>query len=258
MKALTLYWFSGTGNTWLAAQALAEALRGGGVTVALRRLEAAPPVSLEPEVALGVAFPVACFSTYPLVWRFLERLPPGEGRGAVLLATMGGASGGMAGPVGRFLRARGYRTLGARVFQMPGNYANRTIPAAKNAALTDRMRADVAAFAAELREGRASWTNGYPLWTNLLTRMARSPLPWRMFRKAFPLAVDRARCTRCGLCAALCPARCIRLEEGFPVWDANCQSCQRCIGYCPAMAIHVPGKPAEPYAAAPLEALRGE
>ena len=75
MKALILYWFSGTGNTWLAAQALAEALRKGGVTVTLRRLEAAAPVALDPETALGVAFPVACFSTYPLVWRFLERLP---------------------------------------------------------------------------------------------------------------------------------------------------------------------------------------
>ncbi len=258
MDAYELYWFSGTGNTWLAAQALADALRTGGAAVALHRLEAAGPVRLAPDAVLGLAFPIACFSTYPVVWRFAEALPAGEGRGAVMLATMGGASGGMAGPLGRMLRAKGYRTLGARAFAMPGNYNNRTIPAETNAALTARMKTDVATYAADLLAGRATWTCGYPLWSEGWRRLSASPRPWRFFKKLFPLAVDRRRCTRCGLCATLCPARCIRMEDG-PVWEVEaCQACQRCVGYCPVRAIHVPGKPAQPYAVAPLEVLQGE
>jgi hypothetical protein len=68
MKTMTLVWFSGTGNTWLAAQALAEALRKGGVAVTLRRMEAVvSPLKLAPAETLGIAFPVACFSSYPAV-----------------------------------------------------------------------------------------------------------------------------------------------------------------------------------------------
>jgi epoxyqueuosine reductase QueG len=46
--------------------------------------------------------------------------------------------------------------------------------------------------------------------------------------------------------------------QDLPVWSDECESCQRCIGYCPAHAIHVPGKPAAQYTAAPLDALLGE
>jgi len=256
MKALELYWFSGTGNTWLACQALSETLRSRGVRVTMHRLESTPaPQDLADDTVLGLAFPTACFSTYPLVWRFLEALPPGNGREAVALATMAGASGGMFGPIGRFLRSRGYHPVAARTFRMPSNYANRTTPLETNTGIVDRMRQDVAAFAEDLVGGRAQWPRGYPLWSTLLTRLARSPHPWRFFKNVFPLAVDPARCTRCGLCAELCPVGCIRMEDG-PVWADSCESCQRCVGYCPERAIHVPGKPAEPYAAAPISTFR--
>lgn len=258
MATYEFYWFSGTGNTWMATQALADALRAGGDTVTVHRLEAAGPVNLASDAILGLAFPIACFSTYPVVWRFVEALPAGEGRGVVMLATMGGASAGMAGPLGRFLRRKGYRTLGARAFTMPGNYNNRTIPVEANAALVERMQSGVAAYAEDLRRGRATWTDGYPIWSEGWRRLSATSRPWRFFKKVFPLAVDRTRCTRCGLCSELCPARCIRMEDG-PVWEVDaCQACQRCIGYCPVHAIHVPGKPAQPYAVAPLEAMRGE
>lgn len=257
MKTMTLVWFSGTGNTWLAAQALADALRAGGVDVKLRRMEAVvPPLTLAPDETLGLAFPVACFSSYPTVWRFLEALPPGEGRGVALIATMGGASGGLSGPLGRFLRARGYRTLGAVCCVMPGNYGNKTIPVAANARRVARMRETAADFGRALLAGQTQWPAGYGLWSSALVALSRTSRPWRFFKRLFPLAVDRTRCTRCGLCAKLCPAGAIHMEDG-PVWADTCESCQRCIGYCPAQAIHVPGKPAQPYAAAPVGIFLG-
>jgi ferredoxin len=143
------------------------------------------------------------------------------------------------------------------MFTMPGNYANRTIPAEANARLVDRMRQHVAAFAQDVLAGKAMWPQGYPLWSNALTKLSRSPRPWRFFKNVYPLAVDADRCTRCGLCAKLCPVGCIRMQD-LPVWSDECESCQRCIGYCPAHAIHVPGKPAAQYTAAPLDALLGE
>lgn len=258
MNAITWVWFSGTGNTWLAMQAMAAALREQGVAVATRRMETVTePLELPPGETLGLAFPVACFSSYPLVWRFLKVLPPGGGRDVVLLTTMGGFSGGMAGPLKRFLRAKGYHPRAETSFLMPSNYGNATIPAEANAHRVAQMRLDAAAFAQAVVSRRARWRVGYPLWSTALTALARTSGPWRAFKKFYPLAVDPARCTRCGLCARLCPAGVIQMGADGPVWSTTCESCQRCIGYCPTHAIHVQGKSVVPYTAAPIDVFLG-
>jgi len=87
-NAVDLYFFSGTGNTLLAARAVAERLRKGGKTVRIRRIERGC-VPLPEGTALVIAVPAAMFSAYPFVWEFLEALPDGEGRGAFLVSTMG-------------------------------------------------------------------------------------------------------------------------------------------------------------------------
>lgn len=258
MNAITWVWFSGTGNTWLALQAMVAALCGQGVVVKTRRLETvSEPLELAPQETLGLAFPVACFSTYPLVWRFLEHLPPGGGRGVVLLTTMGGLSGGMTGPVGRFLRAKGYTLRAAANFVMPSNYGNAVIPVEANERRVTQMRRDVATFAQEVVAGKARWSRGYPLWSAALVAFSRTTRPWRAFKNFYRLSVDLARCTRCGLCAQLCPAGVIRMGTDGPEWSAACESCQRCISLCPVQAIQVLGKPAAQYTAVSADVFRG-
>jgi ribosomal protein S18 acetylase RimI-like enzyme len=98
--SVDLFVFTGTGNSLLAAQAAAEALKQEGLPVRLRSMDTPCPVLLGEETALGLAFPVACFSTYPTVWRFIESLPAGNGREAFVMGTCGGFPGGMQGPLG--------------------------------------------------------------------------------------------------------------------------------------------------------------
>lgn len=46
------------------------------------------------------------------------------------------------------------------------------------------------------------------------------------------------RCVGCGLCTKVCPAGCIRLENGRVVHSRNlCQVCMACIHHCPQKAI---------------------
>lgn len=55
------------------------------------------------------------------------------------------------------------------------------------------------------------------------------------------LGFDAAACTGCETCAAICPGGCIRMEDGVAVRDAlansGCQVCVACIQACPAGAI---------------------
>ncbi|MDR1048646.1 MAG: EFR1 family ferrodoxin [Synergistaceae bacterium] len=246
--------FSGTGNSLLAAQTVAEALREGGVTVRLREMTAA---LLGKESALGLAFPVACFSTYPSVWRFVDALPPGEGREVFALLTCGGAPMGAKGPLGRALRGKGYRTVGVKSLVMPGNYNNKTLPEAKNAARVTKALSEARAFAGGLLSGRVEWGGGIPLFSAFMDRLARTRRPWNAFYTVFPLAVDEEKCLRCGRCSELCPAGAVTAKGSFPLIDPKlCESCQRCAAFCPAGAIGVPAKPAVPYRAMSYEAFK--
>lgn len=257
-SSVELFVFTGTGNSLLVAQAVGEVLRQEGLEVRLRSMDDPAPETLPEEAAVGLAFPVACFSTYPTVWRFLRSLPPGEGREVFMLGTNGGAPGGMQGPLRRVLRERGYKTVAARFFVMPGNYNNRTMPIGRNAARVEKALLEARFFAYDLLQGRTHWSGGIPLLSGLIYRLGQTRKPWNAFYKWFPISADREKCTRCGRCAQDCPEKAIEMNgDGYPTIDGKiCESCQRCVGFCPTGALHVPAKPAEPYRAMSYEEFR--
>jgi ferredoxin len=204
---------------------------------------------------LGIVTTVACFSTYPTAWRFIDSLPPGEGREAFFMATMGGFGGGMQGPIGKALAAKGYRPIGSLLVKMPGNYGNKTLDEAKNKSLKDSAVSRIKKYARELEEGTAKWSGGVPVVSVFFAALAHGRKPWNMFRKAFPLTVAAEKCTACSLCAKLCPENNIALEGGRAVLGDRCESCQRCVAFCPSQAIYVPGKPSVQYRGTSLELI---
>jgi len=239
--------FSGSGNTFHVVKCLADELAKLGREVTLYPIGSPEPFSPPEGAAVGLALPVACFSTYPTVWRFIDSLPEGRGRGIFMLATMGGLAAGMDGPIRKVAAKKGYRPLGSKILTMPGNYANKAIPDEKNAKLADAALRGARNFAKALTEGKASWDGGVPLISAFFARLAHTSKPWRAFYHMFPLEVDGAKCLGCGLCRGLCPEGNITLEDGRALIGDHCQSCQRCIAFCPANAVAVPGKPAERY-----------
>ena len=248
--------FSGTGNTLTMALALADELRATGREVRLFPMDRNTNFSLPPDAALGIATVVAAFSTYPTACRFIDSLSPGEGREAFFLATMGGLGIGMQGPIRGVLERKGYRPAGSKILTMPGNYGNKELNEAKNKARVDKALSEVKKFAHELDQGNASWPGGVPLVSKFFARLAHGRVPWDLFYRVFPLAVNKNKCVHCGICAELCPEDNIALEGSKASIGKNCQCCQRCIAFCPDGAIHVPGKPAERYRGASIEAVR--
>lgn len=53
------------------------------------------------------------------------------------------------------------------------------------------------------------------------------------------LTVDREKCTRCGICEAVCPRRVIGMEPEGPaaVSPEGCIACGHCVAVCPAAAL---------------------
>ncbi len=252
--------FTGTGNTLAAAEHLARRLIAAGKRVRLVPMEkpdAFAAAGFGEGAALGLVVPVACFTTYPTVWRFIEALPAGEGRGVFFLATMGGMGAGMQGPVARAVARKGYRPIAAATVAACGNYGEGAPASEKREAALATMRTKVDVFADTLLAGRGGWSKGLcnPV-SALFYWLGQKRISFRGFRRFFPVTVEQTRCTGCGLCAGLCPEHAITMRDGKAEVGDACQSCQRCVGFCPAGAIGVSGKPGKQYRAVSLDELR--
>ena len=46
------------------------------------------------------------------------------------------------------------------------------------------------------------------------------------------------KCVRCGTCEGVCPAGNVRLEDGAVVFGKNCETCFGCANWCPKQAIY--------------------
>jgi nitroreductase/Pyruvate/2-oxoacid:ferredoxin oxidoreductase delta subunit len=59
------------------------------------------------------------------------------------------------------------------------------------------------------------------------------------------IKVDLEKCTRCGLCAKVCPSGIIQVREQGPtlIWDKACIHCGHCVAICPQAAMDHTGNP---------------
>ncbi len=247
------YVFSGTGNTLKIAGHIAERLKELGAEVRLRKMEDGFSPREKGCVA-GIAFPVAFFSTYPLVLDFIDSLPRGDGAGVFLTCTMAGVTFGLEGRFREKFIAKGWRPLGAAAFKMPGNYNDDITPAAKYEKLVKDSLAQARTFADALHQGQASWGRGLPLIPALCESFVRGGRAMKFFNKHFPLSVDESVCINCGRCLGLCPVGAVTQTGRHPRIDLlKCQCCQRCAGFCPVHAIYVQGKHKAQYRAMDFE-----
>ena len=234
MRPIDLYFFSGTGNTYMAARAMQAAFEERGVQCRLRRMEASDPAKADPACTLGLGFPIAAFTTYPLVWDFIEKLPQAKGTPAFAFATMAGMSFCALGPLKRILLKKGYTPIGARQFVMPSNLWIKKYHTKKTEKQIQKALAKARKFANQIVDGRSQWIK-FPLVPDLLFPLFMSRHVWRSTPGYVKLDADK--CTNCAQCLELCPAGAIQLNSDIRV-TGKCQFCMRCVSYCPKEALY--------------------
>lgn len=231
----------------MIALQVADTLRANGKIVTLARMEKSVPGQADLEdSALGLVFPVACWSSYPTVTHFVENLPEGRGREAFMLATHERFTGGVEGPMKKILLAKGYRPLGSAFFKMPGNFPAVSSPEEERVLAAEEALLEATRFTAALTEGRTVWGGGIPLLSSLLYRLGKTSRPWNAIKKRFPISLNKTACIRCGRCFRLCPRKAIAIPD-YPLIDiAACETCRRCVRFCPTHALTIPKKQAKP------------
>ena len=248
IEIIDFYYFSGTGNTYLIVQKMAEVFREKGVTVNLFRMENSNPENIDVSHTIGLGFPVAVQTTYRFVWDFIEDMPEGAGAEVFMVDTLGGFSGAIVGPLKKFLQGIGYKPIGAKEIIMPSNFLPKTIDEAKDEEKRQKGIQEAEKFAKELMDGKAAWKD-QTIFADLFASLCKGQFVWNIFAKeGDKFRIKEDACKKCGLCAKLCPVGNIEMNE-FPRFLHKCQQCMRCISFCPVNAIYMLNKQSVPYKA---------
>lgn len=258
---LTCYFFSGTGNSYRAAQWMAKAAAEKGTTTAVIPIaQGRPREELQggPGQLVGIYHPTHGLMPPWSMIKFLVRLTRGRGAHAVIVATRGGFPLGpvvIPGGAGMalffpllLLLIKGYRVRGGIGIDLPANILNVHWGfRAKNVnhVMAWGQRRHQRLVDAVLT-GKNYW---HPI--NVLWELVWCIPFW--FWPLFPIAyilVGRVflaklmfadtSCRGCGSCARNCPCQAIVMagrKPKMPFWTRRCEACMRCMGFCKFQAV---------------------
>jgi ferredoxin/flavodoxin len=237
-NSIDIYFFSGTGNTYLTAKKIADTFAKNGCLANLFPIEKSDPAKIDLSKTTGLGFPVACWNTYPFVRKFFENLPKAEGAEIFVFTTMGDSSLKMAANTGHILSKKGYSVIATKGFRMPNNFiAVRSDEQNKETIKRAYLKIESYAFDILNAVSKPEKTNIFLRCCYRISKFVTNTWTWKIAQTMMRLKLNKEKCTKCGLCAKICPVKSISYLQ-YPAFDGNrCQFCLRCLSYCPTKAI---------------------
>jgi len=233
---ISIFYFSSTGNSLVCARDLASQLGDAQLIPITKALKS--PQDLTSDI-VGVVFPVYMFGLPLIVADFLKSLKVKDGAYVFTLATLGGAPGLAHSQAQSILRKRGIELAAGFSVLMPGNYTPLygAIDQEKQQKMFEGEKIRIKEIADLVRQRKNAPMEQKPILPNFLL----SKLLYKGGTKQIPLSGKdfwaTEACTKCGLCARICPVVNIEIKDGKPVWLDHCQHCMACLQWCPVEAI---------------------
>lgn len=235
MKTIIFY-FSGTGNSLKVAQDIAAQL---GDTDLIRIQK---PFGRNPDVSagrIGIVFPVYMWGIPLAVKEFVRQLGADPGKYIFAVTTCGGFPAGTLLMLSNILRDSGMKLSTGFSVRMPGNYA--PLYGAWNLAKQQATFKKSIEKIGEIVEFVKRGTQGKIEKNNPLMNAVFSGLIYKSGSRQIPGSDKKffwqETCTKCGICARVCPVENIKLVEGRPHWQHHCEACLACLQWCPVEAI---------------------
>lgn len=235
-NALVVY-FSGTGGTARAANAVLTALEKRGVRVNKQEIRHDNVICNGDEDLLVLLFAVHAANAPEPVYRWLEQLTPVQGIPAAVLAVSGGGEifPNKACRLSCFkrLKKKGYEAAYEHMLVMPSNMSVAT-PDSLAVNLLEVLPIKAQKIVDDLLAGTKRRTKPGLLNRLMSVVCELEKKSCHLFVKG--LYADEG-CTGCGWCAKQCPCGNISMMEGKPVFSNQCVMCFRCVYGCPSHSI---------------------
>ncbi len=231
-----IYFFTGTGNSLWLAKEIAKALPESELLAVRAGMDMEVPNGLE---RLGFVYPTYGWASPLIVADFFRNAIFKEPSGMYSFAvtTCGGLALNAIPQANALLAERGiHLDYGASVRMFKNSIINYGMSkrAEHIAAQSAKRAAPVILDIVSKRETKIKPVNQF------LYRMHLGYI-YDIRKNALDYNVS-SNCTSCGLCASLCPAGNITMEDGKPVFRDKCEGCVACLQHCPKMAINYKDK----------------
>ena len=231
----TLYYFSGTGNSYHIAKELQKRIKDCKL-IAITEVYTQTKISSGSE-KVGIVFPLYFQSMPKVVMDFIEKLDVKSPKYIFAVITRAGKAyqGGALGHLKKFLKNIGGKLSAGFYVRMPENY----IPLLKVPPKKEQDKMFIEAQQKLKVISDIVNSNDIKIDLELLTFLR--PIIHKKFiggLKKFDKGFNVSdSCNSCGLCERVCKFQNIKLTNGKPSWQSNCQACVACINYCPKKAI---------------------
>ena len=234
-----ILYFSGTGNTRLIAEKLAERLGDESLNL-LSRIKEQDYSEIRSDRPFIICSPVYVSELPVFFADYLRKVSLTGCRKVYGVLTNGGYSGIAGGQLGTIIKRKGMEFMGYAEFRLPSNHiSNKSHREASDEEKADRVRAALAGVntAAAVIESGRTFKNRHLFLLEYLITVPVAPVLCYVNQGTSGFWV-RDNCISCGKCARLCPLNVIEMQYDRPVWkERKCAHCMSCIQNCPTEAI---------------------
>jgi len=253
VKTASIFYFSGTGNTWWAATELTKQLNSRELATTAYSVEQLTAARANDLIAsstlVGFGYPIYGSDLPIPMKKFMQELIPVAGKNAVVFCTQWLWSGDGARIGAVTLSDKGFAVKWGEHLHMPNNISAHLLPIAIHTN-DNAKKAKYLAFSkrriqrlAEHIVSNKPLTRGFNLLAELSGLVQRAPYRRFLEGRRNDLTVSKTTCTNCGLCIKLCPADNLASQDGAIVTQGRCVNCMRCYSFCPVSAFMYRGKP---------------
>lgn len=232
-----IFYFSGTGNSFLAAKQIAEQLDDELISIN-HCLKKGEKMTFRSERPLVFVAPIYAWRVPEVVEKWIRNMKFEGSKNAYFILTRGGGTGGNAAAYAKKLCSETdmiYQGLAS--VHMPENYIALSAAPSESECkrIIARAKPIFTELASQIRQGRPLKEAPVSFGDRLISGPFHV-LYYRFFIKDKGFTVSDA-CVACGKCARRCPLNNIGMVSGRPVWNGNCTHCMACICGCPTEAI---------------------
>jgi len=231
-----IYYFSGTGNTLVIARDLAKSLGDAELIPIVKALKDG---AVSQHDVIGIVFPVYVFGLPIIVAEFVRKLKAPKDAYIFTVANCGGLPGRSITMMKDILAKNGSTLAAAFGLLMPGNYIPLygAKPEEEQRKMFEAEKARIPEIARAVAGRRSGLMKEEPFLLNLLIYLVCYRIGMMMMHREDKYFLVTDKCTRCGLCARVCPVSNIEMRDGRPAWLHHCEQCMACLQWCPVEAI---------------------
>ena len=248
MKNVLIHYFSGTGNSFHAAELIGEVLSKNGYETIFHAIENGRYQDTNNFDLHIFFFPVYATAVPHIMCKYMLNLLNGKEVKTAIITTNGristrfrdGYQGWALHQARMLLCFKNYDVFFSDTLDYPHNMTAFFPPRSKenNQKIVEKVLPKINSISNKIIKGQKSHRKIFLLnfiWSIPLGFLY-SIIGRRIIGKLY---ITDLKCDLCGLCVQECPVNAIQIKNNQILWNWNCEGCMRCINVCPKQSIQI-------------------